>query len=345
MRQFILFLFISIFCFTSAKAQDNYFDLVYAQFVNEYKVNLEAKKNFFSAMSDASEKVFSLSNKNYSYLIKEQIKKRKSQTISNLSESTFDSLLSIFIRQDLWCDNKEAKSKYQEFFTLSYNKVCNCISPAFTNNLNRKTTSNPIDSCMRVLNNDQLYIKQVRELTSKYTKPELLTLGNYYSRYLFENCVAFQNDLLLTLKTGSASLYESDLRNARTGILMNLIQSYGKGNSKDVSEIFPDYKTYENDLKLTANDLYGNHYNSLYSQNPKQKSETEEITKTFFYFKDGKAILKCRIIYVVTNELGHPLLKSLRYIEPSKIPDRKKILKDLDKDDQTEIINVGRITD
>jgi len=343
MKQLILLLFISVLSFADIKAQDNYFDLVYKQFFNEYKVNLEAKKNYFTAMYDASKKVFVLSNQNYSCLIKEQIKKNTGKKITKLSEATFDSLLSVFIKNDLWCDNRDAKSRYKQIFELSYSKVCNCISPTFVNNLKRKNASNPLDSCMRVLNNDQVYIQQVRELAGKYTQSELLAIGNYYSRYLFEQCIAFQNDMLYTMRNGSASIYENDLHYARSEILMNLTQSYGKDNYKGVSEIFPNYKIYENDLKKTVTDLYGNHYTSLYSQVPKQTAETEEITKTFFYFKDGKALLKCRIIYVVTNELGHPLIKSLKYIESSKIPDRKKILKDLNENDHVEIINVGKI--
>lgn len=331
----ILFIFILQF---SASAQLSTFDTVYNQFIELYQHRLSKNKNYFEAIDYAAKLVLRLNNKSYAYLVKNELEKQHLQSANAVSEFIYDSIMNVFLKKGLWIDNQTAKEKYKDFFQPAFEKVCNCITPYFSTDYKKRGEKTPLDSCMMLLNNDASYVQNARSLASKYSQREIVDIGRYFSRFIFENCSAFKNDLISTVKYSSASLYEIDLNERKRQILDTIIQNYANQNFENLAYYYPAYKQFETDLSTTTKSIYNKKFLALYDQTPKVSSPKQTIIKTFYTYENEKAKLICRIVYDVTTIKGQVIIERLKYIPAELIPRRKKILKELNNDEGEEII-------
>ena len=324
-------LLITLLCINSVNAQKQQspFESLYAKFVDTYqKIGAEnPSQNYVEWIYRTMPILFSSFNSDYLSSI-EAFKKSKKIDTETACRIITDSVITKFLKKDIWSDKETAYLvKHEKVMQYVNQKSCDCITEKAGKKFALAEQFLTImEECGKKLMFDTAYSATVRKLAGNITLNELAEISNVGGKYMFLHCPVASDYLWGNVKMNAAveSLYEIEHLPHTYG--MRSLEAYEKGDKKELVKLFPGYAKFANDL------------NAAVKFNKKKQTSTEDekknadgsLTITTTYFKiDEKtdAIqLLSQIIYTASSMEPSAKIVSFYFLTPDKIKDKKNVL-------------------
>ena len=281
----------------------------------------DPKENFFIRMSTAANNVFLVDNQPVFKAI-ESVRKNSGITVDSSVNLIYDSLISSFSREHLWDDHPGQQEKYMAFFKMYNSFLCPCLTEKIDQLKIREDSA--MNSCVAKVISDTSYLVQARKLIGQVTMDELQNMSLLSGIYIFQNCSVMYRYFTESIRYESVYRLLGDLKDWFFRLDKKIIEMYS-AKSRGLAKTFPTYKSFENELKLSASMLKIKRISNFHdTENNADGSLT--IVNTYYSDTDNKRLLQGQIILKIKDPFFTAPVISWRHLPAGKITDADKYL-------------------
>jgi len=200
--------------------------------------------------------------------------------------------------------------------------LCPCLTEKIEQLKIREDSA--MSSCVAKVISDTSYINQARKLIDRLTVDELQSLSLLSGIYIYQNCNVMYRYFTESIRRESVNRLLGDVKDWFFRLDKKIIEMYN-AKSKELVKIFPSYKSFENELKLSASMLKIKRISNFHDTEKKPDGSLT-IVNTYYSDTNNKLLLQGQIILKVKDAFFTAPVISWRYLPGGKIKNPDKYL-------------------
>lgn len=323
------FLFIALLLFCNLIFAQSY-QLPLKELTEEFKKihsQTDKQKNFFERLLHSTNIFFTPSDP----LLKSAIISLGKELKINAGESAFlifDSVMQNYIQHYQWDEYPGEPEKNKPLFSYYISKICPCITEKIKNSPNGLLDEKATSECIASLAVDTGYINTVRRIAGTMSINEMYEISQLTGLYSMEHCPELSSYFLEIIKNQSVYPYNYELSRQFSHADFTILNYYKEKNYKDLVSLFPEYKKFEQKIKLALS-FFANQKSSIHLKEKNDPTGAIIYTNTYFKYINKKPVIVAQTIIVVNELLPDAVITSFNYFSSDKIANKAALYKEI----------------
>jgi len=314
-----------LFCFPQSDST-NYQRLL-NQFHQAYIYSGQTQKNFFNQLMDASNYVLRIENPLFKTVKREFAAHHRIEGDS-LIHKISDSIYSAFAETYLWEDAKADLIKWKTSLSLCNEKICSCVSLKFRGATSAQNLLDAFNDCAKTMTSDALFMSRLQSELRNASIQDKQTMSQLAPRYCYQNCPVYNASMNNVLFEKVAENYFLSKRDLLFDLKQQLIRLYKENKTDSLSQLFPRFKDFEKDIKMSA-DAVSRADGALQDNKADQRDQTIAIKTETLYAVSPKLKITGQVTYSYKMDDDIVNVLTYKFLPYNKIPNLKSLEEEL----------------